>query len=112
MVRFVPGWEQKRFEILRKTTATDAKGRVNYSASPSRIGQFFGMLANASQKEQEQWKQMGHPITHTISLKNSSGAKPEDILMTSGRKFYVQSINPVAEVGLYEVIYCEERMGV
>ena len=111
MIRYRPGNELKTFEISRNVNATDEKGRVT-TTSGSIIGTFKGMISQARQSEQDRWKQMGHPISHTIVIKGISGAQAEDTLLINGRFFYVQGKDNPAELGIYEILYCDERMGV
>ena len=113
MILFRPGMQIKDLEIYRKKQTTDAKGRVTYIDELERIGYLQGSISQASQKEIERWHRQEHPITHTIVTRFRTIAKAEDIIKTcDGRKFYIQGKDDPGELGIYSVLYCQERSGV
>lgn len=109
-----PGQGFKTFTILRKSGGTTKTGRAKTSKlAPD--GEILGIISQASQKEQEQWKQNGHPITHTIVQRGSEGrAKVTDILELEmpgekPRRFKVQGVHNPAELGHFTSYKVEER---
>lgn len=107
-----PGQQFKIYNIYRKVSLTDKKGRVTFSPDAIPIGQVKGMIALASQKELDRWKQAEHPISHTIVVRGKSVVRPEDILELQGEKYYVQGKMDSGGLGIFEIIYCDKRSGV
>lgn len=116
-----PGQGFKPFTVYRRTGATTVTGRP-YTGSLTQIGTFLGIISQASPKEQEQWKQLGTPITHTIVQRGTiSGAKANDVLYLEKpvqcglgppevRKFLVQGDpQDPGELGHFLVYRVEER---
>lgn len=103
------------FTVLQRKGAVTATGRP-VTGSFSEAGQIIGMISQASQKEQEQWKQNGHPITHTIVQKGPlEKAKPTDVLELTNpdtgqaRRFLVQGVTDPGELGHFTIYHVEER---
>lgn len=119
MIRYRPGQELKTFEIRRKTVSVDSKGRVMKRADSDGEEcialRFKGMLSSASPTETDQWSQMQHPITHTITSRKREArrVKPEQVLILDSkdkeRRFYVQGVSDPGELGIYTIIYAQER---
>lgn len=107
-----PGQQIKKFDIYRKSSNKDEKGRITYSVSREFFGTLKGSLSQISQKEREQWSQMGHPVTHKIVVRGRTEARAEDVLKRGNRSFYVQECRDQAELGIFSVLFCEERFGV
>lgn len=109
-----PGQGFKAFRVLKKVSGTTKTGRprTGYEAEE---GEFYGIISQASTTEKEQWKQSGHPITHTIVQRgNTDHAIETDVLelvepcgMT--RRFLVQSVQDPGELGHFLVYKVEER---
>ncbi|MCB6569986.1 hypothetical protein LI142_10795 [Eubacterium limosum] len=111
MIRFVPGQEKKQFTVLRKSSKRNTRGKVIYGYDPQKpVSSFLGSLSQASQKEIEQWNQNGHPITHTVVVYRCCDARSEDIVVVENRKFYVQGKRNPAELGFFDVLFCNESM--
>lgn len=69
-----------------------------------------GVLADAQTSEKLRWKQLQHPITHTIVQRNGNAmAKTGDRLLLDDRTFYVQGVDNVSTLGLFILYYVEER---
>lgn len=110
----------KPFTVLRRIGATTATGRP-VTGSFKEVGQIIGMISQASQKEIEQWKQNGHPITHTIVQRGTKDqAKPTDVIQLTvsvdangnpvqTRRFLVQGVQDPGEIGHFTVYHVEER---
>ena len=75
---------------------------------------FLGLLVGASQREIEQWKQNGHPISHKIIEYSALvKAKAKDYLVSdSGRQFYIQGIKNPGELNVTMIYYVEESLDV
>lgn len=109
-----PGQGFRPFTILRKSGGTTKTGRPK-TKKFTECGEIIGIISQASQKEQEQWKQNGHPITHTIVQRGFEGrAKVTDILELNVpgmpvRRFLVQGVHDPAELGHFTSYKVEER---
>ncbi|MEA4922157.1 MAG: hypothetical protein VB031_02180 [Eubacteriaceae bacterium] len=110
MIRYRPGQELKTFTIKKNNKSLDAKGRP-MSVPEATTTSFKGMISAASQREVQQWKELGHPISHTVASRDSAAMalQAEDIITTASRKFYVQGVTDPGELGIYAIAYCEER---
>ena len=107
-----PGQGFKTFLILRRAGKVTQTGRpVTGALEPN--GAFYGMLTQASPREVEQWKQNGHPITHTIVQHRAPPRAAEtDVLeLEDGgkRRFLVQGVQDPGELGHFLVYRVEER---
>lgn len=60
-----PGQGFRPFTVYRRTNAVTETGRPKTGGYEA-LGNFYGILSQASPREQEQWKQLGTPISHTI----------------------------------------------
>ena len=114
-----PGQGFKPFSVLRRKGATTSTGRP-YTGELEAIGSFFGMITQASPKEQEQWKQLGTPITHTVLQRGTTDrAHADDILElsvdrygeeTQPRRFLIKGDpQDPGELGHFLVYHVEER---
>jgi len=116
MLRFTgllrPGQGFKTFTVLRREGEMTAKGRP-YTGELKQVGTILGIITGASPKEIEQWKQLGHPITHTIVQHGGKGrAKANDVLELEdeGRRFLVKGKpKDPGELGHYTIYHVEER---
>lgn len=110
----VPGQGFQSFTVHRKTDGVTITGRAVPGTYEPTEDSFFGQLVNASQKEKEQWKQNGHPITHTIiEYGAQQKAKATDLLvLQDGREFYVQGANNPGDLNVLMMYYVEERTDV
>lgn len=109
-----PGQGFRPFTVLRRTGGTTNTGRPKTNKLTEQ-GEIFGIISQASQKEKEQWKQNGHPITHTILQRGVKGkAMVTDVLelKTPGepaRRFLVQGVHNPAELNHFISYKVEER---
>ena len=107
-----PGKGNKSFRVLRRESGLTEKGRP-YTNALKPQGEIFGVISQAKQSEKEQWKQSGHPITHTIVQRGTQcRAKATDVLELSGtdRRFLVQGVRDPGELGHFTVYHVEERL--
>ena len=111
MIFYRPGDEIQSFSVHTKATSTGGHGRVKEIPGEIPVGTFSGALTSASQKEMDQWKQNGHPITHTIVVYGATIADAGDVVSFGERKFNVQGKSDPGELGIRQVLYCEERPG-
>ena len=105
-----PGQGFRAFTVLRKKGGLTATGRPKTSLSPD--GEIYGIISQAKQNEIEQWKQNGHPITHTILQRGTKDrAKATDVLELKGtnRRFTIKGVNDPGELGHFTIYYVEER---
>ena len=107
-----PGQGFKPFTVMRGTGGTTPKGRP-YTGDKEPVGTILGIISAASPTEIEQWKQKGHPITHTIVQRGTKDrAQAEDVLVLDGgkRRFLVKGKpHDPGELGHYLVYHVEER---
>lgn len=97
------------FVIERKTQTITESGRKAVTYKPT--GQHLrGVLAEAKALELERWKQLQHPITHTIVQKGGRClVRVGDRLILGGRAFYIQGIDNIGALNLFTQIFAEER---
>lgn len=106
-----PGQGFKRFTVLRRKARKTETGRPHTSKLEP-IGEIIGIISQASQHEKEQWKQSGHPISHTIVQRGTEyQAKATDVLELPGtdRRFLVQGVQDPGELGHFTIYKVEER---
>ena len=115
-----PGQGFKPFTVLRREGAQTATGRP-YTGDLVEVGQFLGIISQASPREQEQWKQLGTPITHTIVQRGTKDrAQGNDVLQLTisnpcqgtqtTRRFLVKGDpQDPGELGHFLVYKVEER---
>lgn len=108
----IPGQQLRKYDIYRKSSRTDEKGKVTYSVEEQLIGTVSGSLVKVGQSEAERWKQQGHPITHKIVVRGTTKAKAEDVLVFDGARYYVHAKENRAQLGQFFSLYCEYRPGV
>lgn len=110
-----PGQGFKQFTILHRVGGTTATGRPQTKKFiPS--GELYGIVSQASPKEIEQWKQDGHPITHTIIQRGTEErVKATDILELcepdQKPRYFIIRGKPkdVGQIGHFTVYKAEER---
>ena len=106
----LPGQGFSEFTVWKTASQLTATGRAKTGVPTETETKFFGMLMAANQKEQDQWKQNGHPITHKIieySAEQKAGAT--DYLLSAGKEFYVQGVKNPANLNVTMIYYVEER---
>ena len=104
----------KKFIVTKKTKTLTSSGKP-IAGGYEDVGAIIGILATASQKEIEQWKQNGHPITHKIvqqGVQNAAIATNYLVLSEKGKKdryFYVQGTSNPGELNHIMRYFVEER---
>ena len=111
-----PGQGFKSFTVLKRVGGQTKTGRPT-TCHLEEQGEFFGIISQASPTEKEQWKQSGHPITHTIVQRGSAdNAVETDVLELNEpgcchpRRFLVQTVQDPGELGHFLVYKVEERV--
>ena len=66
-----PGQGFKKFMVKKKKKSLTSSGKPIFGGYED-VGPIIGILATATQKEKEHWKQEGHPISHKIVQQGSS----------------------------------------
>lgn len=102
-----PGNLLRLYIVERPESTRTPEGRAATKFKP--IGMLSGVLASASPKEVEAWRQRQHVVSNTIVQAGSPKAKEGDRLIYKERTFYVQGVDHIAEMGLYTIYYLEER---
>ena len=107
----IPGQGFVPLTVYRKTGEVTASGRAVEGGYIRTNVQFYGMIVNASQKEVDQWKQNGHPITHKIiQYGGGEAAKATDYISAPGMAdFYVQGVKPPVNMKITNIYYVEEN---
>lgn len=108
--RLIPGQGFQSFIIERDDGGyLSSSGKVMQNTI---VGETIkGIISRASQKEKDEWKQSGHPITHTVVQKgHKNRANTGDFLHLKDRRFYIQGTHDPAELGHFTVYYVEERL--
>ena len=101
--------------MVKKKTKTLTSSGKPISGGYEDVGTIIGILATASQKEIEQWKQNGHPITHKIvqqGVQNAAIVTNYLVLSEKGKKdrfFYIQGASNPAELNHIMRYFVEER---
>lgn len=107
----VPGQGFQPLTIYEKSTVITETGRAVTGGYTDTCKQIYGIITNASQKEIDQWKQNGHPVTHKIVQYSAMRkAKATDYLVhKDGRKFYIQGMKNHGDLNISVSYYVEER---
>ena len=111
-----PGQGFRRFKVLRRTGGVTETGRPR-TAKLEPVGDFFAIISQATPREKEQWKQDGHPITHTVLQRGTKDrARSTDVLelpvpgTEEVRRFLIQGEpQDPGELGHFLVYHVEER---
>lgn len=110
-----PGQGFQCFKILKRNSGISKTGRP-HTCCLETMGEFYGIISQASPTEKEQWKQSGHPITHTIVQRGAKlHAIETDVLELEGdgccdsRRFFVQGVQDPGELGHFLIYKVEER---
>lgn len=107
-----PGNLLKHFRIVRETEAIGPMGRPVASFSDSGSMELEGVLADATASDLEKWKQLQHPISHTIVQAGPPKAKAEDKLILDERIFQIHAVDDCDGLGITTIYYAEERTDV
>lgn len=101
----VPGEQELPFSVKRKSSTT-INERTYYDEI--QVGSIEGTISDASQHQKYEWKQMNHPITHTIVVHGVCDVVAEDILMDAQKlNYHVQGVSNPSGLGFFTIIYCK-----
>lgn len=104
-----PGSLFRQFLVEEKGTSTRDTGRKEtvFRATGRMIN---GVLSDAKTQEIQRWKELQHPITHTIVQKDGPAlAKAGDRLVHGNKYFFVQGTDDASMLGMFVLYYVEER---
>lgn len=107
-----PGNLYKYFIIEGSSEEIGPTGRPKTSYESRGERTLRGALAEATPKQKMEWKQLQHPITHTIVQDGRPLAKQEDKLILGDRVFFIQGVDEPGSIGVCTIYYVEERMDV
>lgn len=106
-----PGEGFKKIFVWKPASGLTSSGRYSPGDYEPTGDSFWGIITNANQKELDQWRQNGHPVTHKVT-EYGGQVKPEanDLLVTAdGRQLYIQGIKDPGGLGITTICYVEER---
>ena len=112
-----PGQGFRPFRVLRRVIGVTEKGRP-HTGELEEAGCFLAIISQASPREQEQWKQLGTPISHTVLQRGTKNrARGNDVLELvqkegcgETRRFLVQGQpHDPGELGHFLVYHVLER---
>lgn len=110
----LPGQGFHEFTVYKQSEGVTETGRPVKGAIAATDIKFMGTLVNANQKEKDQWKQNGHPITHKViefSAQNKAEAT-NYLVAPDGRQFYVQGARNPGDLNVTMIYYVEERLDI
>ncbi len=110
MMYLRPGSLYKEFIVQTESEGVGTFGRPKKQYGGEQT--IFGALAEASQNVIERWKQLQHPVTHTIEQAGSPAAKAGDKLVLGDRVFLVHGVDECGSLGIATIYYAEERADV
>lgn len=108
MIHLLPGKLFRYFAIDNRNASLDSHGRPiqNYTDTGEKLK---AVLADATPVEREQWQQVNHMVTHTITQPGKPSAKEGDRLRYNDRVFYIQGVVHPGDLGIWTIYYAEER---
>lgn len=105
-----PGNLFKDFTVETTGAAISSRGRTKKEYEKEKGPMIRAVLAEAKPDEKERWRQLQHPISHTITQKGTPKAKAGDRLIFGSRIFYIQGVDEPGALGLWTIYYADERM--
>lgn len=106
--RITPRTAAKPFAHERKTGGVSGRGKATVGYEPA--GTIKGTLADASETTREQYKQLQHPVSHTIVADGAPAAEKGGRLVLDGnRYFYIQGVENPGGFDIKTLYQCEER---
>lgn len=98
----------KSFLIERKKDeSVSSRGRV--TSGFEKVGTISAVLSETKTNEIERFRQLSHPVTHTIVQSGSPKAQVGDRLIFENRIFIIQGVDNPGSLGLWTIYYAEER---
>ena len=109
----LPGQGFIPFEVWSENNGISESGRAMSGKLEKTSDTIYGMLVNASQKEIDQWKQNGHPISHKIiEYSAMKKAKATDYLKGNGAEYKVKGVKNPGNLNVTMIYYVEERLDI
>lgn len=99
----------KDFLVEKGKGGLSATGRATQGYDTEGAYPISGVLAEADPQQKERFKQLEHPISHTITQQGALEAEAGDRLVLGSRHFYVQGVDDPGGLGLWAIYYAEER---
>lgn len=111
-----PGQGHQLLQVWSREGDVSKTGRP-HTAKLTEKGTFYGIITQCTPKQIEQFKQNGHPVSHTIVQRGTkNSAKPTDVLEVkpkveggSSRYFFVETVHDPVEIGHFMVYHVLER---
>lgn len=100
------------FWVERYTGGLNGSGRRKAAYDSAGAVRIRGVLVKAEPTQAERFRQLGHPVTHTIAQPGPLNAGEGDRLVLGSRYFYIQGVEDPGGLGLWALYYAEERKGV
>ena len=107
-----PGEEQMEYKIYHRSSDVNNRGRTTYAIDEEPVGTLFGSVSAAHQSEVERFKQLGHPVSHTIVVHCPTVAGMGDVLMRGDDVYNVEGKDNLAGLGAFYVLYLNKKEGV
>lgn len=109
---FTPSELLKEFIVETKVPDVNERGREVASWQETEPQtKVTGIIGQLSQQEKEKYRQMQVEITHTILSKGTPQAKNGDrFVFEDNRYLYIHKVENAAEIGLWTVYQCEEKI--
>lgn len=106
-----PGEGFKKISVWKSESGLSSSGRHSPGNYVPTEEVFWGIITNANQKEIDQWKQNGHPITHKVTEHGAvERANETDLLVSDDEnQFYIQGIKNPGGLNITIIYYVEER---
>lgn len=106
-----PGQLWKSFRVKRKKAEqVVGTSRQTYEDTDLAV---MGVLADATQSQADlnkfKWDQAQHSLTHTMVLRRREDLRRGDLLTNDERAFLVLHNEDIDTLGLYSILYLEER---
>lgn len=109
----LPGQGFMPLEVWNENNGISASGRAMTGKPEKTDKKILGMIVNASQKEIDQWKQNGHPITHkVIEYSAEQKAMATDFLVGNGAEYCVKGVKNPGNLNVTMIYYVEERLDI
>lgn len=104
-----PGKALKTYQAYKKKSTLTKSGRpVEVYDFDNPICTFYGTISRASQKEQIEYQQLGHKVSHEVIVYHRVPVEAGDCLLLGDRKFFVHDIRDPGELGEVFCIMTEE----
>lgn len=118
-INLIPGQQLIKFAVYSTSETVSDYGRVTSSQNTENLkGSILATISQANEHEVERWKQIGHPVSHTVVVHDQLFAvqdvlvQAEDIIeKPTGERFMVQGVDDPSDLGFFKILYCEQIKG-